>query len=66
MAALDGLEVLSSFGGRCESCLERRVLLKDPASRKIEQTQYYHRAVGCQMVHSPGKPCLAIEWLWPG
>jgi len=66
VAALDGIEVLSSFSRRCDSCLERRVILKDQAGRKIEQTQYYHRAVGCQMVHSPIKPFLAIEWLQPG
>lgn len=66
IAALDGIEVLSSFSRRCDSCLERRVTLKDQAGRKIEQTQYYHRAVGCQMVHSPVKPFLAIEWLRPG
>ena len=66
VAALDGIEVLSSFSRRCETCLERRVTLKDQAGRKIEQTQYYHRAVGCQMVHSPVKPFLAIEWLRPG
>jgi hypothetical protein len=66
VAALDGIEVLSSFSRRCESCLERRVTLKDQAGRKIEQTQYYHRAVGCQMVHSPVKPFLALEWLQPG
>ncbi len=66
VAALDGIEVLSSFSRRCDSCLERRVTLKDQAGRRIEQTQYYHRAVGCQMVHSPVKPFLAIEWLRPG
>jgi hypothetical protein len=66
VAALDGIEVLSSFSRRCDRCLERRVILKDPAGRKIEQTQYYHRAVGCQMVHSSVKPFLAIEWLQPG
>src|SRR5437870_10118615 len=66
VAALDGIEVLSSFSRRCDSCLERRVTLKDQAGRKIEQTQYYHRAVGCQMVHSPVKPFLAMEWLQPG
>jgi Transposase DDE domain len=66
VAALDGVEVLSSFSRHCDSCLERRVPRKDPAGRKIEQTQYYHRAVGCQMVHSPVKPFLAIEWLQPG
>jgi len=66
VAALDGIEVLSSFSRRCDRCLERRVTLKDQAGRKIEQTQYYHRAVGCQMIHSPVKPFLAIEWLRPG
>lgn len=66
VAALDGIEVLSSFSRRCEQCLERRVFKKDQAGRKIEETQYYHRAVGCQMVHSPVKPFLALEWLRPG
>jgi hypothetical protein len=66
VAALDGIEVLSSFSRRCESCLERRVHIRDQAGRKIEQTQYYHRAVGCQIIHSPVKPFLALEWLRPG
>lgn len=66
VAALDGIEILSSFSRHCDQCLERRVILKDQAGRKIEQTQYYHRAVGCQMVHSTVKPFLAIEWLQPG
>ena len=66
VAALDGIEVLSSFSRHCESCLERRVSRKDQAGRKIEEIQYYHRAVGCQMVHSPVKPFLALEWLRPG
>ena len=29
VAALDGIEVLSSFSRRCEHCLERRVTLKE-------------------------------------
>ena len=66
VAALDGIEVLSSFSRRCDRCLERRVTLKDQAGRKYEQTQYYHRAVGCQMIHSSVKPFLAIEWIQPG
>jgi len=66
VAALDGIEVLSSFSRHCDSCLERRVSRKDHAGRKIEETQYYHRAVGCQMVHGAIKPFLAIEWLQPG
>ena len=66
VAALDGIEVLSSFSRPCENCLQRRVTRKDQAGRKIEQTQYYHRAVGCQMIHSRVKPFLAFEWLQPG
>jgi hypothetical protein len=66
VAALDGIEVLSSFSRHCENCLERRISRKDEAGRKIEETQYYHRAVGCQIIHSPVKPFLAWEWLQPG
>jgi hypothetical protein len=66
VAALDGIEVLSSFSRRCESCLERRVVMKDQTGRRVEQIQYYHRAVGGQMIHSPVKPFLAVEWLRPG
>ena len=40
VAALDGIEVLSSFSRRCENCLERRVTRKDQAGRNIEETQY--------------------------
>src|SRR5258708_34541221 len=66
LAALDGIEVLSSFGRRCDSCMQRRVIKKDQDGRKIEETQYHHRRVGCPMIHSPVKPFLAIEWLRPG
>lgn len=66
VAALDGIEVLSSFSRRCDRCLQRRVSSKDQAGRKVERIQYYHRAVGCQMIHSPVKPFLALEWLQPG
>jgi len=65
VAALDGIEVLSSFSRRCEHCLERRVTLNENG-REVEQIQYYHRAVGCQMIHGPVKAFLAIEWLQPG
>ena len=66
VAALDGVEVLSSFSRHCESCLQRRVTRKDQAGRKIEEIPYYHRGVGCQMIHSPVKPFLGWEWLRPG
>lgn len=65
VAALDGIEVLSSYSRCCDACLERRVWVRK-AGVKVEQVQYYHRAVGCQIVSSPAKPFLAIEWLRPG
>lgn len=65
VAALDGIEVLSSYSRCCDSCLERRVFVRQ-AGVKVEQLQYYHRAVGCQIVSSPAKPFLALEWLQPG
>jgi hypothetical protein len=65
VAALDGVEVLSSYSRCCDSCLERRV-----SSRQggviVERVQYYHRAVGCQIISSPVKSFLALEWLQPG
>ena len=65
VAALDGIEVLSSYSRCCDSCLQRRVWVRK-AGVKTEQLQYSHRAVGCQIVSSPAKPFLAIEWLQPG
>lgn len=65
VAALDGIEILSSYSRCCESCLERRVQCRE-GGVKVERVQYYHRAVGCQIVSSPVKAFLAIEWLQPG
>jgi hypothetical protein len=65
VAALDGIEVLSSYSRCCDSCLERRVVVSK-GGVKSEQLQYYHRAVGCQIVSCPAKPFLALEWLQPG
>jgi hypothetical protein len=65
VAALDGIEVLSSYSRCCDACLERRVFVRK-AGVKTEQLQYYHRAVGCQIVSSPAKPVLGLEWLQPG
>ena len=64
-AALDGIEVLSSYSRHCDSCLERRVAVRK-AGVKVEQIQYYHRAVGCQIISGPVKTFLALEWLKPG
>jgi hypothetical protein len=65
VAALDGVEVLSSYSRRCDACLQRRVTVRE-GGHKVEQIQYYHRAVGCQIISSPVKPFLALEWLQPG
>lgn len=65
VAALDGIEVLSSYSRHCDSCLERRVMIKKTGV-KVEQVQYYHRAVGCQIISGPVKTFLALEWLQPG
>jgi hypothetical protein len=64
VAALDGIEILSSYSRCCDACLERRVQVRK-AGVKVEQVQYYHRAVGCQIVSSPVKSFVAIEWLQP-
>ena len=66
VAALDGIEILSSYSRCCESCLQRRVQVKDPDGQSRERIQYYHRLVGCQIVSSPVKPFLALEWVQPG
>jgi hypothetical protein len=63
VAALDGIEVLSSYSRCCESCLERRVPSLGQDGKSGEHIQYYHRAVGCQIVSAPVKPLLAVEWL---
>jgi hypothetical protein len=65
VAALDGIEVLSSYSRCCDACLERRVSVRQ-GGVKVEQLQYYHRAVACQIVSSPVKAVLAVEWLQPG
>jgi hypothetical protein len=65
VAALDGIEVLSSYSRCCEYCLERRVPVRQ-AGVKVEQVQYYHRAVACQIVSSPVKAFLAVEWVQRG
>ena len=65
VAALDGIETISSYSRCCDSCLERRVWVRK-GGVKTEQLQYYHRAVGCQIVSSPVKSFVALEWLRPG
>jgi hypothetical protein len=64
VAALDGIEVLSSYSRCCDACLQRRVTVRKNGI-KTEQVQYFHRAVGCQIVSDPVKAFLDFEWLQP-
>lgn len=64
VAALDGIEVLSSYSRCCDACLQRRVTVRKNGI-KTEQVQYFHRAVGCQIVSGPVKAFLDFEWLQP-
>jgi hypothetical protein len=66
VAALDGMEVLSSYSRCCEDCSERRVTSKGSDGQPVERIQYYHRAVGCQIVSSPVKSFLGVDWVAPG
>jgi len=64
VAALEGVEVLSSYSRCGDSCRERRVSSRK-GGVKVEQVPYYHRAVRCQIIRSPVKSFLALEWLQP-
>jgi hypothetical protein len=66
VAALDGIEVLSSYSRCCDYCLERTIQFVQPDGSLEERTQYYHQLVGCQVVSSPIKPLLGLEWRQPG
>lgn len=66
VAGLDGVEVISSYSRCCDSCLQRRVREKTKEGEVVERVQYYHRLVGCQVISSPVKPILGVEWLRPG
>jgi hypothetical protein len=62
VAALDGIEVLSSFSRCCEFRLQRR---KVQQGQPVEQIQYYLRLAACHVISSPLKPILALEWVRP-
>jgi len=65
VVAIDGIEVLSSFSRRCEFCSERTVKHKENGY-SVKHTQYFHRGVGCQMVHGNVTSFLGFEWQLPG
>ena len=65
VVAIDGIEVISSFSRHCEFCSTRTVKRRENG-RMVEHTQYFHRAVGCQVVHCDVKSFLGIEWQLSG
>ena len=65
VVAIDGIEVVSSFSRHCEFCSTRTIQHRENG-RMVEHTQYFHRAVGCQVVHCDVKSFLGLEWQLPG
>ena len=65
VVAIDGIEVISSFSRHCEFCSTRTVKRRENG-HIVEHTQYFHRAVGCQVVHCDVKSFLGIQWQLPG
>lgn len=66
VAALDGVEVLSSESRCCEQCLQRTVWETSAAGERVAHRQYYHRVVGCQMVGGVVQPLLGLELVRSG
>ncbi len=61
VAAVDGIEICSSFLRCCEACMEREVEHKvDGQMRK--DTQYYHRIVAVALVSTPFPIPLGIRF----
>jgi hypothetical protein len=66
VAAVDGIELLSSYSRCCPDCSERRVTCTRGDGQTVERIQYFHRVVGCQIISSPVKSFLGVEWVAPG
>lgn len=61
VAALDGTELFASRSRCCPECLERTVTVRgEPV------TEYYHRAVVCELVGVRPRVILGLELLAPG
>ena len=73
VAALDGIEAVSSYSRHCDSCLQWHVTFTDRQGHSEERIQYYHCAVGCQIImrdtpgeHSvPSTSSSRSRGLWP-
>ena len=61
VAAVDGIEICSSYCRCCEACLERTVERKVDGKRE-EWTQYYHRLSAVTVVSTPFPVFLGIRF----
>ena len=61
VAAVDGIEICSSFLRCCEACMEREVEHKVDGQRR-KDTQYYHRIVAVVLVSTPFPVPLGIRF----
>ncbi len=65
VAAVDGIEICSSYARCCDTCLERRVEEKvDGAMRECRQ--YYHRVSAVTLVSTPFPVFLGIRFQQAG
>jgi hypothetical protein len=65
VAAVDGIEICSSYARCCPRCLERRVERKIDG-RSQECIQYYHRIVAVIVVSGPFPVPLGLRFQQPG
>ncbi len=61
VAAVDGIEICSSFARCCDTCMERRVQRKIQGELK-ESIQYYHRIVAVTVVSTPFSIPLGLRF----
>jgi len=65
VAAVDGIEICSSFVRCCDACMERRVQHKVDGELR-EETQYYHRLVAVVLVSSAFPVPLGLRFQQQG
>jgi hypothetical protein len=61
VAAVDGIEICSSFSRCCDACMEREVE-HQVDGQKRKDTQYYHRIVALVLVSTPFPVPLGIRF----
>jgi hypothetical protein len=61
VAAVDGIEICSSFYRCCDACMEREVEHKVDGQKR-KDTQYYHRIVAVVLVSTPFPVPLGIRF----